>query len=172
MEFTMQNKVPNLLPSGSQVIKKASREVIFNAINFLEIYSRMANLKPDAQRQWGKMNVVQMLNHLKIATGSGLKIYHLKDESSFLSRGIIKFVALRVLKQLPRNVNGPEGFKVERYNALDFNTEKEQVLNVLKKAHLSTGKSYSHPLFGTMSRELWGRLIYRHFDHHLRQFGA
>jgi hypothetical protein len=29
-----------------------------------------------------------------------------------------------------------------------------------------------HPNFGCMSGGLWGRLTYRHFDHHLTQFGV
>ena len=29
-----------------------------------------------------------------------------------------------------------------------------------------------HPAFGALSRRAWGVLIYRHMDHHLRQFGA
>ncbi len=27
-----------------------------------------------------------------------------------------------------------------------------------------------HPMFGKLSREQWGRFIYVHLDHHLRQF--
>jgi hypothetical protein len=29
-----------------------------------------------------------------------------------------------------------------------------------------------HPAFGALSRRAWGVLIYRHMDHHLRQFDA
>ncbi len=29
-----------------------------------------------------------------------------------------------------------------------------------------------HPAFGRMSAKQWGVLIYRHMDHHLRQFGV
>lgn len=29
-----------------------------------------------------------------------------------------------------------------------------------------------HALFGRMTRQDWARLCHRHFDHHLRQFGA
>jgi hypothetical protein len=29
-----------------------------------------------------------------------------------------------------------------------------------------------HPAFGKLSTRAWGVLIYRHMDHHLRQFGA
>ena len=38
---------------------------------------------------------------------------------------------------------------------------------------LPVGREWpGHPFFGTMSRVSWARLSYRHFDHHLRQFGA
>jgi len=30
----------------------------------------------------------------------------------------------------------------------------------------------AHPAFGRMSAKQWGVLIYRHMDHHLRQFGV
>ena len=29
-----------------------------------------------------------------------------------------------------------------------------------------------HAIFGSMSRQSWGRFSHRHFDHHLRQFGV
>src|SRR5262249_4657902 len=29
-----------------------------------------------------------------------------------------------------------------------------------------------HPVFGPMTHGAWGRFCYRHFDYHLRQFGA
>jgi hypothetical protein len=29
-----------------------------------------------------------------------------------------------------------------------------------------------HPAFGRLSRRAWGVLVYRHTDHHLRQFGV
>jgi hypothetical protein len=132
----------------------------------------MKALRSGARRQWGEMNVVQMLNHLKVATGSALGIYQLKDESTFIKRGLIKFIVLRILKRLPRNAAAPEGFKLEMYDKLDFETEKLKALEVLQKAYESNYSYYPHPLFGNMSNNEWGKLIYRHFDHHLRQFGA
>jgi hypothetical protein len=29
-----------------------------------------------------------------------------------------------------------------------------------------------HPLFGALSRNDWARLIWKHIDHHMRQFGV
>lgn len=155
-----------------QPLSRMSKKVIFNPPDFQEIYNRMLTLQPNSQRRWGKMNVVQMLNHLKIATGSGLHIYQLEDERSYFSRVVVRYVALKFLKRFPKNAKGPEGFKKELNDILDFNAEKAQVLDILQKAHTSTYMIHPHPMFGTMPKALWGRLIYRHFDHHLRQFSA
>lgn len=29
-----------------------------------------------------------------------------------------------------------------------------------------------HPMFGDLDKEAWGRLIYIHLNHHLKQFGV
>jgi hypothetical protein len=34
------------------------------------------------------------------------------------------------------------------------------------------GMGPQHPLFGPLSYREWGTLVYRHVDHHLKQFGA
>ncbi len=147
-------------------------ETIFNPDNFLNIHNRVLDVKRNAKRQWGKMNLVQMLNHLTIATGSAINIYKLKDESSFLSRNFVKFLILRILKRLPKSAPSPDGFKTDKKILLQFDTEKEKVLNILEKAYSSSYNVYPHPSFGNMTRAEWGKLVYRHFDHHLRQFAS
>lgn len=41
---------------------------------------------------------------------------------------------------------------------------------------LATGRSsitcHEHPFFGKMTGEDWGHLMYKHLDHHFRQFGV
>jgi len=168
----MKSKTISLESVDLPAIKESREGTIFNPSNFLKIYDRMLHLQPTAPRRWGRMNVVQMLNHLKVATGSSLNVYKLRDESSFLSRVFIKFLVVRLLKRIPRNAAGPKGFEIEMNNALGFTSEKEQVLNILERAYTSSCDTYPHPLFGKMSRVEWGILIYRHFDHHLRQFNS
>jgi len=42
-----------------------------------------------------------------------------------------------------------------------------------RAAGMSTTDEWpEHPAFGPLSRRAWGVLIYRHMDHHLRQFGV
>ena len=145
---------------------------IFNHASFVSIHNRILALRPAAKRQWGKMNLVQMMRHLSVATGSGLEVYRLSDESSFISRTFLKFFVLRILKRLPQNAPAPKGFRTETKILLNFNTEKANVLEILELAFSSTHSIYPHPMFGKMNRNEWGTLVYRHFDHHLRQFGA
>ena len=172
MELSSENSLCKLTLYELPQISEGGRDSIFNPTNFLAIYNRTFYIKQGAQRVWGEMNLVQMLNHLKVSTGSAINLYQLKDESSFLWRTIIKFVVLRVLKKLPKNAKAAEGFKIEMNNVLDFETERRQALCVLKKAYSSTNNTFLHPLFGQMTRTEWGRLVYRHFDHHLRQFNS
>ncbi|KIC95429.1 DUF1569 domain-containing protein [Flavihumibacter solisilvae] len=145
---------------------------IFNHSTFVSINSRILELRPSAKRQWGKMNLVQMMRHLTIATGSGIRVYKLHDESSYLSRTFLKFLVLRLLRRLPHNAPAPKSFRTETKILLDFSAEKANVLNILELAYSSTQGIYLHPMFGKMNRNEWGTLVYRHFDHHLRQFGA
>ena len=40
---------------------------LYNEADKNEILNRLENLKVDAVRQWGKMNIVQMLAHLNVS---------------------------------------------------------------------------------------------------------
>jgi hypothetical protein len=46
----------------------------------------------------------------------------------------------------------------------------EALLNTL--ATTANANRPEHPVFGRMSHRAWGVFVYRHFDHHLRQFGV
>jgi hypothetical protein len=144
----------------------------FNADDYQSLILRIRNLTPGAQRQWGKMNVTEMLYHLTIATGCGIGLYQLADESTLLNRTIVKILATVILPRFPQNVQAPKGFLQPPGRALEFVDEKRLLLDVLKTAHPTDQHFYPHPMFGRMSKKLWGRLVYRHIDHHLRQFSA
>jgi Protein of unknown function (DUF1569) len=38
--------------------------------------------------------------------------------------------------------------------------------------HQPAGDWPPHPVFGAMTARDWNRVLYRHTDHHLRQFGV
>ena len=56
----------------------------------------------------------------------------------------------------------------------DWTSDVADVQSLLARAAATrtTDAWPEHPAFGKLSTRAWGVLIYRHMDHHLRQFGA
>lgn len=146
-------------------------ENFFHPVAYENLVSRITTLNHEAIRIFGQMEINQMLNHLTIATGCGLNIYDLPDESNFFSRHILKHLVLRVLRQLPRSAKAPDCL-IQANTSGNFLNEKARLLEVLQLTFRTEITRFKHPFFGKMSRNLWGILVYRHVDHHLKQFSA
>ncbi len=56
----------------------------------------------------------------------------------------------------------------------EFERDKQALLLTIHRfANYPENKSFqASPVFGPLSRHTWGRLMWRHLDHHLRQFGV
>jgi hypothetical protein len=53
-----------------------------------------------------------------------------------------------------------------------FETEKTLLLQALEQVAKLGDFAAKHPLFGQTGKKDWGRIIWKHLDHHLRQFGG
>jgi len=72
---------------------------------------------------------------------------------------------------MPRNApTAPE--LTARASAADPAQEQQAMATLFDGLPRRTTLAASHPAFGPMTRHDWGALIYKHTDHHLRQFGA
>ena len=135
---------------------------------------RIAALTVEATPAWGKLTVEQMLSHLVQANELPF-IASVPDRSSFMSRIVIRPLVLYVMP-IPKEVKTsaemdqkqkgrrPEGFDNDKMTLIG-SIEK---LGTLPPEH----RCLAHPFFGPMSAKQWGRLAYKHMDHHLRQFGV
>ena len=134
---------------------------------------RLAKLQPSSPRQWGKMNVAQMLAHcsvaLEVACGDRVK------RQAFLGRVLAPFVRSSVLGEKPFSRNAPTDPDFKIADDRDFANEQKR-LTALAERFCSRGPSAAdglvHSFFGRLSAQEWGRLMYKHLDHHLRQFSA
>ncbi|MEJ8302731.1 DUF1569 domain-containing protein [Saccharibacillus sacchari] len=146
---------------------------IFDLPSTEEILTRIDQLQPNVEPSWGKMNVAQMLAHCSafqdIATG---------DKRS--SRSWLGIVVGRLAKPvfyndkpLPRDMSTIPILIIPDPQA--FDAEKEilkQKLQTLQHVGPDQQRLYPHPFFGKLSAEEWGKGIYKHLDHHLRQFNV
>ena len=147
---------------------------LFEEPRVKEIKDRLNKLRPDSQRQWGKMSAAQMLAHcaesMKMALGDA------RPPRMLLGR-IIGFIVkpLALKNDDPMRKNSPTVKGLEVRDERNLETERNR-LYILLDRFTTTGlqqlTSYPHSFFGRLTAEEWAILMYKHLDHHLRQFGV
>jgi Protein of unknown function (DUF1569) len=141
----------------------------------LEILSRLANVRPDTPRLWGRMNASQMICHLSdaflgvmgkksIEPIRGLNLWPL----------MTWFVLYAPMKWPPGVATRPEIDQLAGGTPpSEFQADMRTLLAGFEKftAQPRTFQFCPHPMFKQMSEKDWTRWGYLHLDHHLRQFG-
>jgi len=138
-----------------------------------EVLSRIDRLRPDSPRQWGKMDAAQMMAHCSITMdiASG----RLKLPRVLVGRLLGPFVKSLLTNEKPFGKNGPTGKELVVADRRDFARERDQL--TAKIRDFSEGgearcTQHPHPFFGSLTPKEWSRGMYKHVDHHLRQFGV
>lgn len=135
-----------------------------------ELLQRYQKLNAQARPQWGKMNAAQMLAHCTAAMQ--VPVGDLKLKRGFLSLIGWMFKG-SMLADRPFSKNSPTAAEFKVADERTFDVENKRFLEVFHK--LSQGPAaitcHEHAFFGKMSDEDWGRLMYKHVDHHFQQFG-
>ncbi|MDB4892873.1 MAG: hypothetical protein JWL61_4728 [Gemmatimonadetes bacterium] len=146
-------------------------KTIHAAADRRSIVERIGRLQPDSRAQWGKFTAPRMVVHLTDALRMATGELACKPKQTPLRFAPLKQLAIYVLpfpKGLPTAPEllerVPSAWKGE-VNAL------EGMLDRVGK-RTATDAWPLHPVFGTLSPRAWGVLVYRHCDHHLRQFGV
>ena len=137
------------------------------------IIKRIENLKPDTQNQWGKMNVAQMMAHCSAAleVASGQK----NIPRVFIGKILGPLFRPNFYNDKPFGKGGPTAPQFVITDQRDFEKEKARLIGLVKKfaeGGEANCTKEPHAFFGPITAEQWGIGMYKHTDHHLRQFGA
>lgn len=138
-----------------------------------EICRRIDKLQPAAQRQWGKMDVAQMMAHCSSALDMAIG-------STTIPRVLIGRILGPLVKSIYTNEkpfarSNPTAKELVIADARDFVREQEQLRRKVLEFHQGGEAKctrHPHPFFGRLTPWEWSRGMYKHLDHHLRQFGA
>lgn len=145
---------------------------IFNTQAYEEVLKRIDKLKPESNPQWGKMDVAKMLWHCQGPINVALQKndYQMKPMSFLLRLWIKK----SLYNDKPWRKGLPTAKKLKTTNPKDFEKEKQALIALISQLHQHKDKKdwASHPVFGKLNPSQWGKMQYKHLDHHLRQFGA
>lgn len=146
---------------------------LYNKTAYDEIISRLNQLTPNTGRKWGKMEVAQMMAHCSEAFKIPLANH--AYPRMFISYLFGWYAKKLVTNDKPYKEGLPTAPDFVIKDARNFEAEKEKLQNSITTFYTlgpdKTGK-YPHPFFGRLSKEQWGKAMYKHIDHHLRQFGV
>ncbi len=91
-----------------------------------------------------------------------------------LKQLLIRWVVLYVLPSYPKNAEAPKQLKTKgNASSAIFTNEKTTFIHLLNQfaAHKNP-IAHNHPYFGRLSTHQWGLAMWKHTDHHLRQFAV
>ncbi len=142
-----------------------------------DIKQRIMRLHPESARGWGNLTVAQTLAHCTSGMLMAMGVINPK-RASFPANVIgllIKPLVFGDDKTMRRNSpSSPELFPTDPTQC-DFERERVQLITTIDSFvnHGATGCSqHPHPFFGSLNPDQWAILMYKHVDHHLRQFGV
>ncbi|MGG3507913.1 DUF1569 domain-containing protein [Paenibacillus lautus] len=146
---------------------------LFNQLDMTQILNRIDTLNSQSQPLWGKMDVAQMLAHCSAFQDIAMGITN--PPRGWLGRLVGNFAKPVFYndKPLPRNMSTIPDIMI--VDAREFETErarlKEKII-AFQKNGPERCTTKPHSFFGKLTPEQWGKGLYKHLDHHLKQFSA
>ena len=144
---------------------------IFDKIDNQSIIDRINFLTPRSTPLWGKMSVDQMLKHSNeiIIVAFGEKDIKVNFVSKLLGKMSKKYTF-----DLGFEKNSPTAKEFIFTGKYDFDQTKAELI---KNFSRFTEKPMpitvmDHPFWGKMTYKDWNKLMWKHIDHHLKQFGV
>ena len=147
---------------------------LFEKDTLEEVLNRIEKLEERTSPEWGKMDAAQMCTHCQ----KPLQIA-LKKEINFKKPGALKRALFSLFKSSLYNdkewkKNLPTAKEFAITDSRNFKEEQLALVDLVKEFHDKKTQQVwdPHPYFGKFSPVQWGKIQYKHLDHHLRQFNV
>ena len=148
---------------------------LFDANLANQVKARLARLGPQSERHWGKMTAAQMLAHCSVSMQWAVGEV-VPDKGPLPVRLMGRLVKPMVFRnENPLRKNSPTAKSLVMTDERDLGKERERLLGLIDRfvAGGAAGCTKNpHSFFGKMTPDEWAILMYKHLDHHLRQFGV
>jgi hypothetical protein len=145
---------------------------LFESATVTEVKGRIAQLKPNSERQWGKMTPAQAVAHL--SAGMQMATGEIRPPRVFVGR-LFGGLAKRelIVRGKPMGHNAPTDRHLVVKDDRDLAVERRRLSEMIDRFAAggpAACSTHPHPFFGPLTPEEWAKLMYAHIDHHLRQF--
>jgi hypothetical protein len=134
------------------------------------LIERLLRVRPDAKPAWGSLNAPRMLCHIADSMRVALGELSTKPVHTLASRTLLKFLVINTGLKVPR---GRVQTAPEMLTSQPGTWEADLSTCVALAERVGSRSARAiHPTFGPLSPEEWGRLCWKHLNHHLMQFGG
>ena len=136
-----------------------------------ELMERLERLNTASPRQWGTMDVAQMLAHCTAGMGMPLGDLPVKASVMILVGCLMKRITT---SRTPFRHGVPTAPELTMTGPKELEAERARLKACMARLAAGPGaiRNFKHPFFGTLTVDQWGSLSYKHLDHHFRQFGG
>lgn len=145
---------------------------IFDNSTRADLIGRINTLNENSTSKWGKMNIYQMLKHCTVY--EEMMLGKTRYKRAFIGR-LFGRMALKQFTQdgspIRQNVPTLPELKV-KINHGDVLAERKKWIALLEEYPNVLCTDIEHSFFGKLTRAQVGILVYKHTDHHLRQFNS
>jgi hypothetical protein len=137
-----------------------------------ELLARVMRVETGMKPKWGQMNAVKMLRHLGAGFEMALGELPCAPKPGPMKNRLAHWLVIDSPIPWPKGV--PTAPELISQPTAGVEEEQERFRAGMERvaARGPAGVYAEHPAFGKLSSAQWGRLMWRHIDHHLRQFGV
>ncbi len=150
---------------------------LFDPATVEDVKQRIMRLRPDSERQWGKLPVALVLAHC--TSGLQMAMGTINPKRAPFPGNVIGLLIKPLVfgndKPLRRNSPSVQELFTADPAQCEFERERDQLIKAVD-GFVSVGEArcsrHPHPFFGPLKPNQWAILMYKHIDHHLSQFGV
>ena len=140
-----------------------------------QVKTRVRQLGLHSERRWGKMSAAQTMAHCSASMGWAVGDA-IPEQAALSSRLIGQLVKPMLLRnEIPMRRGSPTAKSLLVTEERDLAEERERLLELIDRFTVGGAARCTrnpHSFFGRLTPEQWAMLMYKHLDHHLRQFGV
>jgi len=142
---------------------------LFEPDTYEQVLKRIDSLSETSERQWGKMTAGQMAWHCQFPVSIGVKNKNEGNGNLFVKL----FFKKAMYNDTPWRKNLPTSPALKAKEDKNLAAEKAKLKQLVTDFYNCKNRTdwNPHPLFGKFTHDQWGRMQYKHLNHHLTQFG-
>lgn len=147
---------------------------IFDPATTETLFARLDALTPTSTPLWGKMNVGQMVAHCSVA----YEVLYGEKKIGLpkLAGWVLKwFMKPGMTNEVPYKKSMPTGKVFVQPPTLALEAERERLKGWIRRVEQGGAAAIdgkAHEFLGPLTAQEWNNMLYKHLDHHLRQFGV